>query len=96
MIEPGGISDLSAVLGGGGIGVVWGWCAVYPFRHARRPGRSLLALAGLAALSSAAVWWVGGGWPATIAFAGAAAAAGWLHAAWLHQLRTSFIPKEPR
>jgi hypothetical protein len=95
MIDPGAVSEWSAILGGGGIGVVWGWWAVRPLRRARRPVRSMLALAVLATLSGAALWLLGA-WPAVIAFAAGGAAAGWAHAAWLHQLHTSFIPKEPR
>lgn len=96
MIDPGGYGVASLLLGGGGIGLVWGWCAVLPIRRARHRARSLLAITALAAVSAAVLRLVSGGWPASIAFAAAAAAAGWLHAAWLHQLQTSFIRRGHR
>ncbi|HEX5724795.1 MAG TPA: hypothetical protein VFX98_04975 [Longimicrobiaceae bacterium] len=87
---------MSPLLGGIGIGAVWGWWAVLVLRGAPRAGRSLLALAAALLLAGAALRALTGGWSAVLGFGAAAAAMAWVHGAWLQSLRQQLAEGGPR
>ena len=77
-----------SVAGAAGIGLVWGWWAVMRLRSPRRAWLSaLMLLAGSA--GAAFVVHAFARRPGALAFAGAAAAAAFVHMAWRHSLRSS-------
>ncbi|HYJ78541.1 MAG TPA: hypothetical protein VEW03_02970, partial [Longimicrobiaceae bacterium] len=71
--------------------LVWGWWGVLLLRGTRRPLVSALAML-LASAAAGFVVWQFAARPGTLAFAGAAAAAGWAHLAWRQHLHSSTSP----